>query len=69
MGARVYQRSIGESEWRRIAIDSKYCVNKAAKLSGLSPRHFYRQFVFEMDCSPKKWFKVQQLEFGRSEAV
>ena len=44
---------------------ANYCVERAATMNGFSSRQFYRVFRQEMSCSPKKWFKQQQLELAR----
>lgn len=66
MGARRQGGISGEEEWRKIAKAGNYCVERAAAMNGFSSRQFYRVFQNEMKSPPKKWFKEQQLGFGRA---
>jgi len=50
-----------EREWELVAVESQFKVGVAARLRGMSPRNLNREFHSTFQCSPKKWFKHQQL--------
>ena len=65
MGTGRMGAGIGAIHWHRIARAADYHVEQAAQLLQVSTRQLYRMFVAEMNGPPKRWFKQQQLDFGR----
>lgn len=65
MGTRRTVAKGGTINWHRIAWAANYHVETAAQLLKVSTKQLYRVFVAEMGEPPKRWFKQEQLGFGR----
>lgn len=65
MGARAQRGKLGEDHWRKLAMESNYCVESAARQFGLSQRQFQRVFAKEVGKTPKRWFKAQRLKHAK----